>query len=191
MNFKDDWSYYTAWIYHYTNQPEEIHTFPYHLCKVIFTATLHFRTLFLCPGFLQLHGFYRQEGRKHTKTVLSGGLPWLTDLTTSSAGNNFWLYSMGCKQWEKIPSKQLYWWEFPLEYSKQLFQNSHTGGRFTIKTLFKSLGKMLHFGGTANCLWDSSMGHVLTDLPQAFSAYMANTYISNWPFYSKFDVEER
>lgn len=178
-------------MYHYTNYSEEIHKLSFHLCKVIFTAALHFRTLFLCPCFLQLHGFYWHEGRKHTKPVLSGGLPWLTDLTTRSVGNNFWLSSVDWKQWKKNqkPSKQLHWWEFPAEFSKQLFQNTYTGGRFTIKTLFKSLGKMLLFGGTANCLWDSSMVHVLTDLPQAFSAYMANTYISNWLFYSKVDEE--
>lgn len=81
-------------MYHYTNYSEEIHKLSFHMCKVIFTAALHFRTLFLCPCFLQLHGFYWQEGRKHTKTVLSGGLPWLTDLTTHSAGNNFWLSSV-------------------------------------------------------------------------------------------------
>lgn len=90
-----------ACTYHYTNYSEEIHKLSFHLCKVIFTAALHFRTLFLCPCFLQLHGFYWQEGRKHTKPVLSGGLPWLTDLTTRSVGNNFWLSSVDWKQWKK------------------------------------------------------------------------------------------
>lgn len=88
-------------MYHYTNYPEEIHKLSFHFCEVIFTAVLHFRTLFLCPYFLQLHGFYWQGGRKHTKTVLSGGLPWLTDPTTHSAGNNFWLSSVDWKQWKK------------------------------------------------------------------------------------------
>lgn len=90
---------------------------------------------------------------------------------------------------EKSSIKQLYWQELPLEFSKQLFQNSYTGGRFTIKTPFKSLGKMLHSGGMANCL-RFKRGHVLTDLPQTFSAYMANTCITNWLFCTKVDVEE-
>lgn len=83
-----------ACMYHYTNYPEEIHKLSFHLCKVIFTVTLHFKALLLCPCFLQLHGLYWQEGSKHTKPVLSGGLPWLIDLTTWAAGNNFWLSSV-------------------------------------------------------------------------------------------------
>lgn len=67
----------------------------------MFTAALHFRTLFLCPRFLQLHGFYWQGWRKHTKTFLSGGLPWLTDPTTHSAGNSFLALLCGLKTMEK------------------------------------------------------------------------------------------
>lgn len=93
-----------ACMYHYTNYPEEIHKLSFHLCRVIFTAALHFRTLFLCPCFLQLHGFYWQGWRKHTKTVLSGGLPWLTYLTTHSAGNNFLALQRGLKTMEKNPA---------------------------------------------------------------------------------------
>lgn len=174
-------------MYH-TNYPEEIHKLSFHLCRVIFTAALHFRTLFLCPCFLQLHGFYWQGWRKHTKPVLSGGLRWLTDPTTHSAGNNFLALQCGLKTMEKNPASS-YTGEFPLELSKQLFQNSCTAGRFTIETLFKSLGKTLHSVITCRNsklrLWDSSMGHVLTELPQTFSTYIANTYFDNWLFLNK------
>lgn len=77
----------------------------FYLCKVIFTAVLHFRALIFCPCFLQLHGFCWQGWRKHTKPVLSGGLPWLTDPTTCSAGNNFLALQCGLKTMEKNPAR--------------------------------------------------------------------------------------
>jgi len=105
---KDDYSYYTtkSCVYHYTNYPEKKkHQLSFHVCRVMFTAALHFRTLFLCPRFLQLHGFYWQGWRKHTKTFLSGGLLWLTDPTTHSAGNNFLALLCGLKTMQKKPNK--------------------------------------------------------------------------------------
>lgn len=130
-------------MYHYPNYPEETHKLHFHLFRLIFTSALHFRTLFLCPCFLQLHGFYWQGWRKHTKTVLSGGLLRLTDPTTHSAGNNSLALQCGLKTMEKNPARS-YTAEFPLEFSKQLFQNSCIGGRFMTETPFKSLGKTLH-----------------------------------------------
>lgn len=90
-----------ACIYHYTNYPEEMHRLSFRLSRAVFTAALHFRALFLCPCFLQLHGFYWQWWRKHTKTVLSGGLSWLADPTTHSASNNFLALQYGLKTMEK------------------------------------------------------------------------------------------
>lgn len=152
-----------ACTYQYTNYPEETHKLSFHLCRVIFTAVLHFRTLVLCPCFLQLHGFYWQGWRKCTKPVLSGGLPWLTDPDTHSAGNNFLALQCGLETMEKKPASS-YTGKFPFEFSKQLFQNSCTGGRFTIETLFTSLGKMLPWRNSKLCFRDSSMGHVLREL---------------------------
>lgn len=86
-------------------QKKKKHQLSFHVCRVMFTAALHFRTLFLCPRFLQLHGFYWQGWRKHTKTFLSGGLPWLTDPTTHSAGNNFLALLCGLKTMQKNPTK--------------------------------------------------------------------------------------
>lgn len=86
-------------------QKKKKHQLSFHVCRVMFTAALHFRTLFLCPRFLQLHGFYWQGWRKHTKTFLSGGLLWLTDPTTHSAGNNFLALLCGLKTMQKKPNK--------------------------------------------------------------------------------------